>query len=176
MIDLKIDNKNDFYIPSCVFSLNNEPIEDAIVTVTLGMKDESGVITGATSDTPIVIESATEHGLETDDWVIVTQVVGNKGANGIWQATVVDATHFSLQGSEPDDPADEYISGGIWYRAVPGIINLSLTRVEGTLYRGTADENVNLRADYSYISILDISNYGTHLEVNTRASHRTGQG
>ncbi|TXH16813.1 MAG: hypothetical protein E6R03_04900 [Hyphomicrobiaceae bacterium] len=176
MINLKIDNKNDFYIPSCVFSLSQEPIEDAIVIVTLGMKDESGVITGATSAEPIVIESATEHGLETDDYVIVTQVVGNKGANGVWQVTVVDATHFSLQGSEPNDPGDAYISGGIWYRAVPGIINLTLTRVQATLYKGTASETVNLRSDYSYISILDITNYGTHLEVDTRASHRTGQG
>ena len=176
MINLKIDNRNDFYIPSCVFSLNSEPIEDAIVKVTLGMKDEAGVILGATADTPIVIESATEHNLETDDWVIVSQVVGNKGANGVWQITVVDETHFSLQGSEPNDPSDAYISGGVWFKAVTGIINLTLSRVQGTLYKGTASETVNLRADYSYIAILDITNYGTHLEVDANASHRTGQG
>lgn len=174
MIDLKIDNRNDFYVPSCTFALSQEPIEDAVIAVTLGMKDESGVITDASGDTPIVIESATEHGLSDDDWVIVTRVVGNKGANGVWQVTVIDSTHFSLQGSEPDDPADAYISGGIWYKAVTGIINLSLTRVSATLYKGTASEAVNLRDDYSYVSVLDITNYGTHLEVDTKATHRTG--
>lgn len=173
-IDLKIDNRNDFYTPSVSFSLEQEPIEDAVMVVTLGCKNESGVITDASGDTPIVIESATAHGLATDDWVAVVRVVGNKGANWIWQVTVIDSTHFSLQGSEPDNPADVYVSGGIWYKAVPGIINLSLTRVNETLYKGTASESVNLREDYQYVSILDITNYGTHLEVDTKASHRTG--
>ena len=172
IIDLKIDNRNDFYIPSCVFTLDQEPIEDAIAKVTLGIRDEVGVIVGAAVDTPIVIESATEHNLTTDDWVIVTQVVGNKGANGVWQITVVDETHFSLQGSEPNDPEDEYTSGGVWYPAVPGIINLTLTRVQATFYKGTASETVNLRSDYSYVSILDLINYGTHLEIDTMCSHR----
>lgn len=173
MIDLKIDNRNDFYTPSVSFALDSEPIEDAEIVVTLGSMapDKSGVIQGASEADPIVIETATPHGLATDDWVAVVRVVGNKGANGIWQVTVVDPTHFSLQESAA---TEEYISGGLWHKAIAGIINLPLERVNETLYKGTASEAVNLEQGVQYVSILDITNYGTHLEVPTMASYRTG--
>ncbi len=56
-------------------------------------------ITNATNATPIVITSATAHGLSDDDAVIIASVLGNTAANGSWLITVLSATTFSLSGS-----------------------------------------------------------------------------
>lgn len=58
-------------------------------------------IISATNASPIVIETATPHGLDgtVTNWVRVDDVGGNTAANYAWQATVIDATHLSLNGS-----------------------------------------------------------------------------
>lgn len=57
------------------------------------------LINDATNATPIVISTTAAHGLTTGMFVPVAGVLGNTAANGQWLITVVDATHFSLNGS-----------------------------------------------------------------------------
>jgi len=56
-------------------------------------------VTGATNASPIVITTNQAHGLVTGDHVTISEVTGNTAANGTWRVTVIDSTHFSLDGS-----------------------------------------------------------------------------
>jgi len=56
-------------------------------------------ITAASNATPIQITTSVAHGLVTGQEVAILGVLGNKGANGHWIVTLVDATNFTLQGS-----------------------------------------------------------------------------
>lgn len=56
------------------------------------------------------ITSAGPHLFSTADVVVVSDVVGTTEANGTWTITVIDATHFDLDGSTF---ANAYVSGGI---------------------------------------------------------------
>jgi hypothetical protein len=71
---------------------------------------DSGTITGATNQSPIVITSA-NHQLTTGARVTITGVVGNEAANGTFVVTTASASTFSLNGSAGDGPYD---SGGTW--------------------------------------------------------------
>jgi len=56
-------------------------------------------VTGAVG-TPIVISTgATPHTLRNGDFALISGVLGNTNANGIWNVTVLSATTFSLNGS-----------------------------------------------------------------------------
>lgn len=66
-------------------------------------------ISAATNASPISV-TATSHGFSTNDWVVISGVVGNTAANGVWQITVVDANTFTLNGSTGNGA---YTSGGI---------------------------------------------------------------
>ena len=67
-------------------------------------------INGATNASPIVVSTTTAHNFNTNDEVVVISVVGNTAANGAWQITVTDATHFQLIGSSG---SGSYVSGGV---------------------------------------------------------------
>lgn len=69
----------------------------------------AATINGATVATPIVIQTTTSHFYSTSDRVAITGVLGNTAANGVWTITVIDATHFSLNGSVG---SVAYTSGG----------------------------------------------------------------
>jgi hypothetical protein len=66
------------------------------------------VITGATNASPIVI-TATNHGFQTGDTVLVAGVLGNTAANGTFTITRVTVNTFSLDGSTG---SGAYTSGG----------------------------------------------------------------
>lgn len=66
-------------------------------------------VNGATNATPIVIQTTVAHQFATFDTVVVNGVTGNTAANGTWQITVVDSTHFQLNGSVG---SGAYVSGG----------------------------------------------------------------
>jgi hypothetical protein len=55
-------------------------------------------IVSSTNASPIAVTSAA-HGLTTGDRVFIAGHVTNTAANGLWKATVVDATHFTLDNS-----------------------------------------------------------------------------
>jgi len=69
-------------------------------------------VTGATNATPIVIATSGPHRMLTGMRPQISGIGGNTAANGTWTATVIDATHFSLDGSTGNGA---YTSGGQVY-------------------------------------------------------------
>jgi hypothetical protein len=67
-------------------------------------------VTGATNASPIVITTASSHGLVTGDKVGIFSVLGNNAANDKWTITVLSATTFALDGSTG---SGAYTSNGI---------------------------------------------------------------
>lgn len=65
---------------------------------------------GATNATPIVISSSTPHGITDVSWIVVSGVLGNLGANGLWVAEALSANTMKLRGSAG---TGAYVSGGI---------------------------------------------------------------
>lgn len=65
-------------------------------------------VQGATNASPIVIQ-ANNHLMPTGIQVVIANVGGNTAANGAWTITVVDSSHFSLNGSTGNGA---YTSGG----------------------------------------------------------------
>lgn len=56
-------------------------------------------ITGASNASPIVITTSGAHGRSTGNKVLIQDVAGNVGANGLWTVTVLTTTTFSLDNS-----------------------------------------------------------------------------
>jgi ubiquitin-activating enzyme E1-like protein len=69
----------------------------------------TATVTGATNASPIVIQTSAPNNFNTGDTVVVANVNGNTAANGQYVITVVDTTHFSLNGSSG---SGTYTSGG----------------------------------------------------------------
>lgn len=85
---------------STVIPSNGEPVEPGI---------SAAPISGATNAAPIVVHTGVSHGLSSGNVVSIEGVLGNTAANGVWTITVVDATHFSLNGSSGNGA---YTGGG----------------------------------------------------------------
>ena len=82
----------------------------------------NAAVAGATNASPIVVATASAHGLESGDIVQISGVGGNGNANGQWVTTVVDSTHFSLNNSAG---SGSYTSGGTAVHAgyaTPGLL------------------------------------------------------
>lgn len=56
-------------------------------------------ISSSTNASPIVVTTATNHGLETGDYASIVGHLVNTAANGIWPVTVLSNTTFELDGS-----------------------------------------------------------------------------
>jgi ubiquitin-activating enzyme E1-like protein len=67
-------------------------------------------VSAASNATPIVVTTDMQHGLSGGDTVWISDVGGNAAANGTWTVTVLDPTHFRLNGSSG---SGGYTSGGI---------------------------------------------------------------
>jgi len=78
-------------------------------------------ISGASNASPISITD-TAHGYTTGQTVLITGVGGNTAANGTWVITVVDANHFTLNGSTGNGA---YTSGG----TASGVIFFKFTSI-----------------------------------------------
>ena len=70
----------------------------------------SDTIVDATFTSPIVVTTASVHGLSSTDSVSLSSVVGNTAANGLFSITVTGATTFELDGSVGNAA---YVSGGV---------------------------------------------------------------
>jgi len=66
-------------------------------------------ITNATNASPIVLTTASPHGLSAGAEVYVSGVVGNSGANGYWTASAASGSSITLAGSTG---TGAYLSGG----------------------------------------------------------------
>lgn len=71
----------------------------------------SGNVSAASNASPIVITTSAAHGFATGAIVTIASVKGNTAANGTFTVTVVDATHFSLDGSTGNG---NYKNNGTW--------------------------------------------------------------
>jgi hypothetical protein len=79
-------------------------------TTLFGGVSRTGTVTGATNAAPILITS-NNHGLQTGDPVVMSNVGGNTAANGSFTITVVNANQFSLDGSAGNGA---FSSNGTW--------------------------------------------------------------
>lgn len=77
-------------------------------------------ISGVSAGTPIQITAVAPHGLSTGDPATISGVIGAVAANGTWTVTVVDATHFTLNGSAG---GAVYAGGGIIQGGVLGQVD-----------------------------------------------------
>lgn len=68
------------------------------------------LVSDATNTSPINITTEEEHNFSTGDSIVIVGVEGNTAANGTFTITVVDATHFTLDGSTGNAT---YTSGGV---------------------------------------------------------------
>jgi hypothetical protein len=67
-------------------------------------------VTAATNASPITITTDSAHNLSNGSTVWISNVQGNIAANGRWTITVVDPTHFRLNGSSG---SGNYTTGGV---------------------------------------------------------------
>jgi hypothetical protein len=88
---------------------------------------QSGEVTGATADSPIVITSA-GHGLQTGMRVVTSSIGGVTGANGSFTVTRINADTFSLDGSTG---GGSYTSGGSWHIAGLYTVTLDAEAADG---------------------------------------------
>lgn len=81
-----------------------------VEALTIGPKNiVGGTVTGASNTGPIVITTASPHGLSGSEVVKIAGVLGNTAANGFWSLNVLSTTTFSLVGSTGNGA---YTSGG----------------------------------------------------------------
>src|SRR5205823_3965233 len=64
---------------------------------------------------PTIMINSASHGLVTGDRVLISGVLGNTAANGVFNVTVVDPNHFLLNGSTGNGV---YAGGGTWTKLV----------------------------------------------------------
>ncbi len=166
------DNDVDFILDAVQLADDFSPIIDMDVAFSIGRQDVTGTITSATNTTPIAITSAS-HGRATGDQVLITDVEGNYAANGMWTITVVDANTFQLNGSVGS--GGYQASAGIWYLAVTGAFNLTMTYYASpSRYKLTLPGSVPLRDGLTYRRIIQARNYRFHLEDTFVAIMRKG--
>lgn len=94
------------WLDSDGFPSNLTPISAAETTAS----SKSGLVTGATSTSPIALKIV-GHTLTTGSRIKVLGVGGQRGADGTWDITVIDADHVFLQGSFSNGV---YNGGGTW--------------------------------------------------------------
>lgn len=70
----------------------------------------SALVAGATNANPIQITTVANHNLVQGDVVTIAGVLGNTAANGVWVATVVSPTSFTIPANGTG--GQSYLSGG----------------------------------------------------------------
>lgn len=91
----------------------------------IGVSAASVGVTGAANNGSGLIRIATSNtdGMYTGTSWTISGVVGTTEANGSWTITVIDETHFDLQGSTF---TNAYVSGGLATSTTPTLTNVSL--------------------------------------------------
>ena len=93
-----------------------------------------GGITAATNTTPIVITTASAHGLSGSETMYVAGVLGNTAANGYWAISVLSTTTFSLATSVGNGA---YTSGGTANVCTTAAFQSDVAGTAGTSATGT---------------------------------------
>lgn len=161
------DNDNDISVPRLAWADGQEIISDADLIVTLGSQADGycGAITNVTGTTTAHVVSTVDTGkLSNGDQVVICQVVGTKEINGVATVANVSGTGFDLSGVAKTNP---YISGGKWFKCIPGVIEAECDYKGNGKYLVVADEDVNLEVGTKYKTIVQARNYGYHVEEET---------
>lgn len=125
-----------------------------LATGSLSYKD-TGTISGATNASPTVITSV-GHGLTTGVTVTIANILGNTGANGVYQITVIDSNTFSVPVNTGAGGA--YSGGGSFHTT--GVYDWNVTPtlaanyLSGTIYSvvvfGTVSGTVTILDDFTF--------------------------
>src|SRR5262249_31599894 len=91
---------------------------------TLG--DPNTPYTGGGNWSADIVLTSSNHGLVTGQTVNVTGALGNTAANGTWTVTVIDADHFTLNGSASNGI---YVGGGTWTVVGGRLVKLGTQRL-----------------------------------------------
>ncbi len=127
-VTVRVCRTDSSVITAKLVCLGNQ-ISGVAADVSTTAAEATKTITGATNATPIVIAS-TAHGYSTGDRVLIAAVGGNTNANSNWTIAVVDADHYSLNGSAGNS---NYTSGGTSNRWELLSISFTPTR-SGSVY------------------------------------------
>ena len=121
---------------------------DGSVDLTALQKYKAAIISGATNATPIVITSV-GNGRVTGDIVLISDVLGNTAANGIFTITRITDDTFSLDGSVGNGA---YTSGGNIYIMPKSNEDLVPKKyVDALIPAGHIDEFLTLTAPVGYL-------------------------
>lgn len=139
-------------------------------------------ISNATNATPIEITTDTAHGLATDQFATIQNVLGNISANGYWQVTVTATDKFTLNGSagldayqtSAEDGATSFNNGvdfedGVWKFDIAATISAqSYTATTYYLHTALIDccisKEVAKQADNNCKDYSKFSEYITQLQ------------
>lgn len=82
--------------------------------VAAGVVAKTLTIIGATNTTPIVVQTSAPHGYVRSAHGVVSGVVGNTAANGVWILTPTDTTHLSLTTYTRGGIAENSVGSGVY--------------------------------------------------------------
>jgi hypothetical protein len=109
-------------------------VESPVVTINGNVKfpqqlppPSSPVVNAATNASPIQITTVAVHGLVTGDYVYISTVSGNLGANGFWKITKVDDSNFTLNNSIG---TGAYTTGGIVRKRTGTVVEFATQQVK----------------------------------------------
>lgn len=167
MSTLIIAQDNDVELEGFQLARDFSFINDAVFELTLGDLTTEKTITAATNDSPIEI-TATAHGFENGDEVVISQVAGNRAANGVFTVANKTADTFELSGSTGDG---DYVGGGKVRLAVSGATELSMPYVSGSngRYIGVVPASTPLVANRRYVEVFFGVNYDHVMERQVTA-------
>ena len=123
-------------------------------------------VSGATNASPIVITTSAAHGFVTGDYVAISSVTGNLGANGIWKITKVDDTSFSLNNSVGNAA---YTTGGSVRKRTGSIVEFSSQQVKNISVNGN-----QYQTSYPYCGQNWTQSTGINATINLPTSYITG--
>ena len=115
-----------------------------------GIADVGHSISATTNATPIVCTSSAAHGMSTGAVVSLYNFTVNTNAIGIWNITVIDSTHFSLQNADGTNSVGNGTDGGAYKQITNCTVKLAsaltktvaLTGNRGAKPNWTATTNV----------------------------------
>ncbi len=114
---------------NCTSGCSDHTVVVAIPNVTVSSLTSKStvIVSNASNTTPITITTSTAHGFSTGARVNIDDVGGNTAANGDWSIVVIDATRFTLTGSQGNGSFNSqghasydasWFIGNEWYRQV----------------------------------------------------------
>lgn len=126
-----------------------------------------GGVTAASNTPPITITTSGAHGLTSSNVVQLSGVGGNTNANGVFQITVVDSTHFVLNGSAGNGA---YTSGGTVNVCTTATIVADLAGTAGTSAPAAITNATTVLAGVTITNPASLT--GTNWESNTSVAAR----